>query len=74
MSERAITTRVNTLGERIGIHQLSAHDGRHTWATFATRAGTDIKALQDAGGWKIPVMPLRYAASAKIANAGVKLD
>lgn len=31
-------------------------------------------ALQDAGGWKSPVMPLRYAASAKIANAGVKLD
>src|SRR5436305_6952877 len=28
MSERAITARVNTLGERIGVHQLSAHDGR----------------------------------------------
>jgi integrase len=74
MSERAITARVNELGERIGITCLSAHDGRHAWATFAIKAGTDVKALQDAGGWKSPVMPLRYAASGKIANAGVKLD
>jgi integrase len=74
MSERAITARMNELGERIGIQGLSAHDGRHAWATFAIKAGTDIKALQDAGGWKSPHMPLRYAASGKIANAGVKLD
>lgn len=74
MSERAVTGRANELGERIGIKNLSAHDGRHAWATFAIKAGTDVKALQDAGGWKSPVMPLRYAASGKIANAGVKLD
>lgn len=74
MSERAITARVNELGDRIGIENLSAHDGRHAWATFAIKAGTDVKALQDAGGWKSPVMPLRYAAAGKIANAGVKLD
>jgi len=75
MSERAITDRARTLGERIGIvGPLSAHDGRHAWATFAIKAGTDVKALQDAGGWKSPQMPLRYAASGKIANAGVKLD
>jgi integrase len=74
MSERAITARMNELGERSGITGLSAHDGRHAWATFAIKAGTDVKALQDAGGWKSPHMPLRYAASGKIANAGVKLD
>lgn len=74
MSERAITARMNELGQRVGIAGLSAHDGRHAWATFAIKAGTDVKALQDAGGWKSPVMPLRYAASGKIANAGVKLD
>jgi site-specific recombinase XerD len=76
MSERAITARVNVLGERlsVSIKGLSAHDGRHAWATFAIKAGTDVKALQDAGGWKSPVMPLRYAASGKIANAGVKLE
>jgi hypothetical protein len=38
------------------------------------KSGTDVKALQDAGGWKSPHMPLRYAASSRIANAGVKLD
>ena len=74
MSERAITARMNELGKRIGITGLSAHDGRHAWATFAIKAGTDVKALQDAGGWKSPHMPLRYAASGKIANEGVKLD
>lgn len=74
MSERAITARVNVLGKRIGITGSSAHDGRHAWATFATKAGTDVKALQDAGGWKSPYMPLRYAASGRIANAGVKLE
>jgi integrase len=74
MGERAITARMCELGERIGVHGLSAHDGRHAWATFAIKAGTDVKALQDAGGWKPTSMPLRYAASGKIANAGVKLD
>ncbi len=74
MSTRAITARVNDLGNRVGITGLSAHDGRHAWATFAIRAGTDVKALQDAGGWKSPYMPLRYVTSGKIANAGVKLD
>ncbi len=74
MSERAITDRVKTLGESIGINGLSAHDCRHYWATSAVRNGTDIKSLQDAGGWSSPAMPLRYAESPTIANQGVKLD
>jgi integrase len=74
MSERAITARVNVLGERIGVQGLSAHDGRHAWATSAIRGGTDLKSLQDAGGWKSIAMPARYAASQQIANKGVKLD
>jgi integrase len=73
MSTRAITGRVNVLGERIGLEGLSAHDGRHAWATSAVKGGTDIKSLQDAGGWSSPAMPLRYAESSKIANEGVKL-
>jgi integrase len=73
MSERAITARVNALGERIGVSQLSAHDGRHTWATLAIKAGTDVKALQIAGGWKSPHMPIKYAEAGRIANEGVKL-
>jgi integrase len=74
MSERAITDRVRELGERIGVKDLSAHDCRHDWATDAIRNGTDIKSLQDAGGWSSPAMPLRYAESSRIANSGVKLS
>jgi integrase len=75
MSRRAITKRVRTLGKLIlGIENLSAHDCRHAWVEAAIRGGTDIKSLQDAGGWSSPAMPLRYASKAEIANKGVKLD
>jgi integrase len=73
MSERAISDRARVLCERIGLQGVSAHDGRHAWATFAVRGGTDLKTLQDAGGWNSIVMPSRYAASQKIANRGVVL-
>ncbi len=73
MSERAITKRLNLLAEAIGVHGLSAHDGRHTWATRAARNNTDAFALQEAGGWSSLAMPRRYVEDAKIANQGVKL-
>lgn len=74
MSERAITRRVALLCQSIGIEGASAHDGRHAWATMAVKGGTDLKTLQDAGGWSSITMPARYAASSAIANQGVKLD
>jgi integrase len=74
MSKRAITDRVRVLGEEIGVEGLSAHDLRHTWATWAARSGTPIDRLQDAGGWASPAMPLRYVEAAKVANEGVILD
>ena len=70
---RSMSDRVRVLGEAVGIKGLSPHDCRHYWATAAVRGGTDIKALQDAGGWSSPAMPLRYAEAGAIANAGVKL-
>jgi len=73
MSKRAITDRVRTLGEEIGVEGLSAHDLRHTWATWAARSGTAIDRLQDAGGWASPAMPLRYIEAATVANDGVVL-
>jgi len=73
MSERAITDRVRVLAERIGVKGLSAHDCRHDWAKDAVKE-TDIKSLQQAGGWSSPAMPLRYADDATIANEGVKLS
>lgn len=72
MSERAITDRVRVLGEAIGIQGLSAHDCRHDWAKSAVKE-SDIKSLQQAGGWSSPAMPLRYADDATIANEGIKL-
>ena len=73
MATRNLTERVRVLGERVGIEGLSAHDGRHTWATLAARNKTPIDRLQDAGGWSSPAMPLRYVEAAAIANEGVKL-
>ena len=73
MTAGAINKRVGFLGEQIGVHGLSPHDCRHSWATSATRGGTDLKSLQDAGGWKSPAMPLRYVGSQAIANTGVRL-
>jgi site-specific recombinase XerD len=70
----SINARVGQLGEAMGIKGLSPHDCRHYYATDAIRNGTDIKSLQDAGGWNSPAMPLRYAESAKVANSGVKLS
>ncbi|PLS83220.1 MAG: hypothetical protein CYG59_01850 [Chloroflexi bacterium] len=73
MTTGAINKRVGFLGAQIGLAGLSPHDCRHYWATSATRGGTDLKSLQDAGGWKSPAMPLRYVESQAIANQGVKL-
>lgn len=72
--DRTIRRRVREFGRALGLASLSPHDCRHAWATFATRAGTPLKSLQDAGGWSSPAMPLRYAESEEIANTGVKLD
>lgn len=73
-STRQIARIVAAAGVAVGVTGLSPHDCRHYWATAATRAGTPLKALQDAGGWASPAMPLRYAESTAIANDGVRLD
>lgn len=73
MSARAITKRVNKLGELIGLNGLSAHDCRHYWATQAARSGTSLDRLKQAGGWSSLEMPERYIDEAAIANEGVKL-
>jgi integrase len=74
MSARAINKRVAVLGLSAGLTSLSPHDCRHYWATVLSRKGTQIRALQDAGGWSSPAMPLRYAESARIANEGAEVE
>jgi integrase len=73
MSERGITKRVEFLGRKVGVVGLSAHDGRHSWATRAARNKTDPFALQEAGGWNSLAMPRRYVEDAKIANEAINL-
>ena len=73
ISERNLSERVRTIGKRIGIDNLSAHDCRHSWATRAVAAGTEAFALRDAGGWASLAMPSRYVEAAAIANERVKL-
>jgi integrase len=73
ISERNLTERVRTLGKRIGIPNLSAHDCRHTWARRAVKGKTDAFALRDAGGWASLAMPSRYVEAAAIANERVTL-
>lgn len=67
---RALTKRVGLLGRHAGVIGLSAHDGRHFWATYEARHGTPIDRLKDAGGWSSQAMPLRYIGDAAIANMG----
>lgn len=73
MSERAITARVNRLGETLGITGLSAHDLRHSGATQAAQNKTDPFALQEWGGWNSLAMPRRYVEAARVANERVDL-
>jgi integrase len=73
ISTRAINKIIGQIGDMVEVKGLSPHDLRHYWATTAIRKGTDIKSLQQAGGWNSPAMPLRYAEESEIANEGVKL-
>ena len=74
MSNQAITKRVRTLGEEIGLNGLSAHDCRHYGATRLARKGYSIDKIMSWGGWTSPAMVLRYIEAAKIANGGIDLD
>ncbi|HXQ38644.1 MAG TPA: tyrosine-type recombinase/integrase, partial [Anaerolineales bacterium] len=64
----AINKRVELLGRKVGIENLSPHDLRHYWATNAARKGTPVKNLQQAGGWNSPAMPLHYIEAEQVAN------
>lgn len=47
--------------KRAGITDFSAHDCRHTWATWHYAANCDLGALQKLGGWKTIAMVMRYS-------------
>jgi integrase len=68
LDDTSINARVRVLGRLIGIKNLSPHDLRHSWATEHARQGVNVKALQQAGGWSSPYMPLHYVQDNEIAN------
>ncbi len=70
----SVQERVRTLGELVGIHGLSPHDCRHSWATRAASHGTPLDRLKQAGGWSNIQTPLRYIKNSAIANEGVILE
>jgi len=70
----SIQERVRTLGELVGIRDLSPHDCRHSWATRAARHGTPLERLKQAGGWSNLQTPMRYIKESAIANDGVILE
>ena len=70
----SIQERVRTLGGLVGIHGLSPHDCRHSWATRAASHGTPLDRLKQAGGWSNLQTPLRYIKESAIANEGVILE
>jgi len=69
MSARAITKRVNYLGETLlGLDGLSAHDCRHYCATTMARLGYGVRELMDWFGWSSAAMAVRYIESAEVAK------
>lgn len=65
---------MRTLGELVGIHGLSPHDCRYSWATRAARHDTPLERLKQAGGWSNIQTPLHYIRESEIADEGVILE
>jgi integrase len=70
----SVQERVRTLGELVGIHGLSPHDCRHSWAIRAASHGRPLDRLKQAGGWSNIQTPLSYMKDSAIANEGVILE
>ena len=65
---------ITKVAKNFGIDNLSAHDLRHCWTDRAIEGGSDLVAVQQAGGWKSIQMVSRYATKKEVSNQGVKLS
>lgn len=78
MSSSRISTRINEVARRIlKRDDITAHDLRASFATWAARSGSDIFAIRDAGGWKTTAMVEHYIKAAGLgekANGRIKLS
>ena len=57
----------------MGIYYLSAHDLRHCWTDRAIDGGSNLIAIQHAGGWKNINMVSHYATQKEISNKDINL-
>lgn len=73
ITERSVRDRVRTLGEAVGVEGLSPHDCRHFWTWRASAGNTDIRSLQEGGGWKSIATVQRYMRELQVKNSGVRL-
>jgi integrase len=57
-----VTTMFNKLKRRLGMENkwFGLHAFRRAWATLLYKGGMGEKEIQDAGGWKSPLMPSIY--------------
>ncbi len=46
---------------RLGLHDVSAHTCKHTWASRGVMSGMPLRILQELGGWSSLAMVQRYA-------------
>lgn len=67
---RALSKRVEFLGQKHGIEGLSPHDARHTDATHEANSDIPLNRIMNKFGWKSPAMAIRYIEAAAIANEG----
>ncbi len=70
MSERAINKRIQEIGERFGVANLSPHDLRHTAETEVIKHNPIDKMMRHFG-WNSPAMAIRYAEKSIIGNEGI---
>ena len=69
MTPSRISTRVKEVARRILVRDdISAHDLRASFATWAARSGSDKFAIRDAGGWKSLAMVEKYVKAAGLGE------
>ena len=59
------------LAKLAGLDGVSAHSGRRGMASELVRRGASTTAVQQAGGWRDPLMVARYASAVSVEDGAV---
>ena len=71
--KRSAQQEITKVAKEMGIYDLSAHDLRHCWTDRAIDGGSNLIAIQHAGGWKNINMVSHYATQKEISNKDINL-